>query len=96
MNRAIVLHMASEVGAGESNEARLLEAGIALDVTAHRIGELELGKVQVVLLAYPRGPIVPEFSALMSEEARQKPGCAAAELVGKVLITRIAQATFTE
>ncbi|HEX5993958.1 MAG TPA: HD domain-containing protein [Jiangellales bacterium] len=94
VHRTIVLHMASEVGVGESAEARLLEAGVALDVTGHRLDELDPGKVRAVLLAYPRGPFVPEFSALMSEEAHQKPDSAAAALVGSGLLTRIAQAPF--
>jgi hypothetical protein len=92
VHRAIVLHMATEVGEGESAEARLLEAGVALDVTGHRSVELDAGQVQEVLRAYPRGPFIPEFTALMQQEARRKPHSAAAVLVGKGLLTRIAQA----
>jgi hypothetical protein len=91
VHRAIVLHMASGVGEGESAEARLLEAGVALDVTGHRLEELDAGRVQEVLRAYPRGPFIPEFTALMQQEARQKPHSAAAVLVGMGLLTRIAQ-----
>jgi HD domain-containing protein len=92
LGRAIVLHMAAEVGASESAEARMLEAGVALDVTGHRMSELNRRAREEILRQFPRGPFKREFSASIMREADRKPSCTAATLVGRGLIGRIRDA----
>jgi hypothetical protein len=96
LGRTIILHMAEEVGASETAEARLLEAGVALDVTGHRLADVDGPAQREILNRFPRGPFEREFSALMREEAERKPGCAAAALVERGLIERIAAAPFPD
>jgi HD superfamily phosphodiesterase len=96
LGRAIILHMAEEVAASETAEARLLEAGVALDVTGHRLADVDSFALREILRRLPRGPFKNEFSALMREEAEGKPGCAAAALIDRGLIGRIAAAPFPD
>lgn len=96
LGRAIVLHMAAEVGASETAEARLLEGGVALDVTGHRLADVDGPAEREILRRFPRGPFKREFSALMRAEAERKPACAAAALVKRGLIGRIRAAPFSD
>ena len=96
LRRAIVLHMAAEVGASETAEARLLHAGVALDVTGHRLADVDALAQREILRRFPRGPFKREFAALMREEAERKPGCAAATLVKRGLIERIEASPFPD
>jgi HD superfamily phosphodiesterase len=92
LRRAIILHMAEEVAASETAEARFLEAGVALDCTGRRFAEIAERAQGEILRRLPRGPFKSEFSTLMRAEADRKPGCAAATLIRAGLIERIAAA----
>jgi hypothetical protein len=94
LHRAIVLHMADEVDASESAEVRMLAMGVAVDVSGHRLDDIDAAVLHEVLLAYPRGPFVHDFSALIRHEAQRKPESAAAAQVRHGLLARIQQAPF--
>jgi hypothetical protein len=96
LERAVILHMADEVDDGESPEARMLEAGVACDVTGHRLDELDPRAREDILRQLPRGPFKREFTALMRREAERKPDCAAALLARRGLLERIEQAPFDD
>lgn len=96
LERSVVLHMAAEVDDGESAETRMLEAGVACDVTGHRVDELDRRARDDVLGQLPRGPFKREFATLMSREAERKPDCAAAQLARRGLLDRIEQAPFDD
>jgi hypothetical protein len=70
---AIVLHMAAEVGADESPEARALEAGVAVDCTGRRLDDIAAPAVAEVLRQLPRGPFKRDFAALLKQEATRQP-----------------------
>lgn len=70
---AIALHMAAEVGADESPEARALEAGVAVDCTGRRLDDIAVPAVAEVLRQLPQGPFKREFAALLQREAARKP-----------------------
>ena len=96
LRRSIILHMAAEVEASESPEARMLEAGVAFDVTGMGATEIDEQSQIDVFRHFPRGPFKREFSALLSQEAERKPGCAAATLAGLGLIEWIGAAPFPD
>jgi HD superfamily phosphodiesterase len=96
LHRAIVLHMASEVDASESPEARALEAGVALDVTGHRLHDLDERARREILRRLPRGSFKRDFTAVMQREAARKPGCAADALTQTGLLERIRSAPFQD
>jgi hypothetical protein len=96
VHRAIVLHMATEIAASESAEVRLLDAGVTCDVRGsglEHIGERERAEILRLL---PRGTFKPDFAALMQREADRKPGCAAAVLIGRGMLTAIAASPFAD
>lgn len=96
LGRAIILHMAAEVGASESAEARFLESGVALDCTGRRLVDIDGPAQREILSRFPRGLFKREFSELMREEARRKPGCAAAALVQCGFVGRLRAAPFPD
>ena len=96
VRKAIVLHMAAEVGVGESSEAILLAAGVSCDVSGERVEEVELRARQELLRQLPRGEFKRHFAALMQREADQKPGCAADNLIRRGLLDRIVAAPFAD
>jgi HD superfamily phosphodiesterase len=96
LHRAIVLHLAAEVGEGESPEARALEAGVALDVTGHRLADVDEHACREVMRQFPRGPFKRDFTAIMQREAERKPLCAAAALAKAGLLDRIRQGPFDD
>lgn len=92
VHRAIVLHMAREISASEAVEVRLLEAGVACDVTGRGWDALDPGAQEAVFQRLPRGPFKSEFSSLMQSEATAKPHCAAADLLDAGLVELIERA----
>jgi hypothetical protein len=93
---AIVLHMAAEVGADESPEARALEAGVAVDCTGRRLDDIAAPAVAEVLRQLPRGPFKREFGALLKQEATRKPASSAAMCTHDGLLDRIAATPFRD
>jgi hypothetical protein len=96
VGRSIVLHMAAEVGGGESPEARALEAGVSLDVTGRGIADLESAVVLEVCRALPRGPFKHDFSELLRSEAARKPSSATAAGISVGLLDRVSAAPFDD
>jgi HD superfamily phosphodiesterase len=96
VGRSIVLHMAAEVGEGESPEARALEAGVSLDVTGRGIADLENAVVLEVCRALPRGPFKHDFSELLRSEAARKPSSATAVGISAGLLDRVSAAPFDD
>ncbi len=96
VHRAIVLHMSPTISKAELAEVLLLEAGVACDVTGARIQEVSCRAVAEVIRRYSRADFARQFSAMLQDEARRKPGCAAAHLFELGLQRRIDQAPFTE
>jgi len=96
LGRAIVLHMAAEIGSDELPETHALEAGVALDVTGRRLGELDHSVVANVLRVLPRGPFKRVFTTLMQREADQKPHSATALGTRLGLLGRITAAPFDD
>ena len=96
LHRAIVLHMAAEVAESESSEARALEAGVAFDVTGHRLDDVQESARREIFRHFPRGAFKQDFATIMQREAERKPQCAAAELVKCGLLERIRQAPFED
>lgn len=96
VGRSIVLHMAPEVGEGESPEARALEAGVSLDVTGRGIADLEHAVVLEVCRALPRGPFKHAFSELLRSEAARKPSSATAVGISAGLLHRVSAAPFDD
>ena len=96
VHRAIVLHMSPTISQAELPEVLLLEAGVACDVTGARIQDVSRRAVTEVLRRYSRADFARQFSATLQDEARRKPGCAAAHLFELGLQRRIDEAPFTE
>ncbi len=96
MHRAIVLHMSPRISPAELPEVLLLEAGVACDVAGVRIQEVSRRAVTEVLQRYSRADFARDFSATLQDEARRKPGCAAAHLFELGLQRRIDEAPFAE
>jgi HD domain len=96
VGRSILLHMAAEVGEGESPEARALEAGVSLDVTGRGIADLGHSVVLEVCRALPRGPFKHDFSERLRSEAARKPSSATAVGVSAGLLDRVLAAPFDD
>jgi HD superfamily phosphodiesterase len=96
LGRAIVLHMAAEIGSSELPESHALEAGVALDVTGRRLADLDHAVVAEVLRVLPRGPFKRDFTALIEREAERKPRSATALGTRRGLLDRIGTAPFDD
>jgi hypothetical protein len=75
---AVERHMGDAASAGPVPEARLLQAGTALDIAGARAGDVPDDVVAAALEAWPRLDLAAEFAACFAEQARRKPGSKAA------------------
>lgn len=86
----IVLHMRDDVTAAEDVESHLLQVGTSADVSGLRVTEFDPSFTAGLLAAYPRGGFGASFLALVEDQAKRKPDCAAAAYVAGGAATRIA------
>ncbi|MFF8263499.1 HD domain-containing protein [Streptomyces virginiae] len=86
----IVLHMRDDVGADEDVESHLLQVGTSADVSGLRVAEFDPSFRARLLGAHPRAGFGPVFTALVEDQARRKPDCAAAAYVAGGAAARIA------
>ncbi|WP_030764110.1 HD domain-containing protein [Streptomyces sp. NRRL F-2664] len=86
----IVLHMRDDVGAAEDAESHLLQVGTSADVSGLRVTEFDPAFTARLLAAHPRVGFGPAFTALVEDQARRKPDCAAAAYVAGGAAARIA------
>ena len=93
LHRAVVLHMAPTVPPAEEAEVKLLEAGVACDVTGARSQEVRGRAIDELLARYPRAGFKHDFTQLLRSEAAHKPLTHAALLL-QGLQERIADAPF--
>ena len=92
LHRSIVLHMAPGISPAELPEVLLLEAGVACDVSGARSAEVSRRAMQEIVARYSRKDFRHEFASLLGREAKRKPDCSAALLLGLGLERRIEKA----
>jgi hypothetical protein len=68
----------------------LLREGTALDISGRNLGTWPADFRAEVLGSYPRLTLVTEFTAAFEDQARRKPGCAAAAAVASGVGPRLA------
>ncbi|HYN96326.1 MAG TPA: HD domain-containing protein [Pilimelia sp.] len=90
VSEVIVRHMWDGVDPALDPEGHLLEVATSMDITGRRAAELPAGLRADVLARYPRGALVAEFTACFEDQARRKPGSAAAAAVGAGIAERLA------
>jgi hypothetical protein len=86
----IVHHMWDEVDPALDAEGHLLSAGTSLDISGRNVDAWPADLRADVLRRHPRGTLVPEFTAAFEDQARRKPGCAAAASVRSGVAGRMA------
>lgn len=86
----IVLHMRDDVTAAEDMESHLLQVGTSADVSGLRLSEFDPSFTAELLAAHPRGDFGASFLALVEDQAKRKPDCAAAAYVAGGAALRIA------
>ena len=86
----IVRHMWHEVDPALDAEGHLLREGTALDISGHNIDTWPADFRAEVLRRCPRLTLVSEFTAAFEDQARRKPGCAAAAAVASGVGARLA------
>ncbi|WP_273732848.1 HD domain-containing protein [Mycolicibacterium septicum] len=77
----IVLHMRDDVSAAADAESHLLQVATAWDVVGRRPEEFPTAVRAEILARYPRQGFGTEFIACFEDQARRKPGGAAAASV---------------
>ena len=77
----IIRHLGPEVDPAVDAEGHLLRAGTALDIVGRDVDTWPADVRAEVLRRHPRSTFVAEFSAAFEDQARRKPGCAAAAAV---------------
>jgi hypothetical protein len=87
----IVRHMWDEVDPALDAEGHLLCEGTGLDISGRNVDVWPADFRAEVLRRYPRLTLVPEFAAAFAEQARRKPGCAAAIAVASGIEARLAR-----
>jgi hypothetical protein len=86
----VVRHMWDEVDAAADPEGYLLHAATSLDISGRRHEAWSPELRAEVLRAYPRLSLAGEFRAAFEDQARRKPGCAAAVAVASGIAGRLA------
>ena len=77
----IVLHMRAAVDPAEDPESRLLQVGTSADVSGAGLDAFDPAFTEALVAAYPRLGFADSFVRLFDDQARRKPGCAAAALM---------------
>ena len=72
---AITLHLNTAVPLERGPEARLLNAGAALDVVGLRAWQISRASQEAVLAKHPRQDFKQHFGGRMASHARSAPGC---------------------
>ena len=85
----IVRHMWQEVDPALDAEGHLLAAGTGLDIVGRDVDTWPADVRAEVLERHPRLTLAPEFAAAFEDQARRKPGCAAAVAVAAGLRDRL-------
>ncbi len=91
---AIRRHTAIDISIKEGPEGYLLWHATGVDVTGHRLSEIDSETVAAVVAAYPRLDFVPGFTHLIADQAARKQGCWANRAIEGGLADRIAAAPF--
>jgi hypothetical protein len=86
----IVLHMRDDVSPSVDPESHLLQVATRWEVVGRHPEEFPPDARAEMLARYPRLGFGPEFLASFEDQARRKPGCAAAASVGNDLKGRMA------
>lgn len=86
----IVAHMGPEVDPAVDAEGHLLREAAALDVSGRNVETWPAELRAEVLRRHPRLTMVAEFTAAFEDQARRKPGCAAAASVASGVAGRLA------
>jgi hypothetical protein len=87
----IVRHMWNEVDPGRDAEGYLLLEATSVDISGRNVDAWPADFRAEVLQRYPRLTLVAEFTAAFEDQARRKPGCAAAAAVASGLGERLAR-----
>ena len=86
----IVRHMWDEVDPAFDPEGHLLCEGTGLDISGRNVDTWPAAFRAEVLRRHPRGELAAEFTAAFEDQARRKPGCAAAAAIASGLGGRVA------
>ncbi|MBL7495750.1 HD domain-containing protein [Frankia sp. CNm7] len=86
----IVLHMRDDVTPADDPESHLLQVATSWDVSGRRPEEFPPDTRAQILTRYPRLEFGAEFLACFEDQARRKPGSAAAASVNNNVAGRIA------
>jgi hypothetical protein len=87
----IVRHMWDDVDPALDAEGHLLCEGTGLDISGRNADVWPEDLRAEVLAAYPRLMLAAEFAAAFDDQARRKPGCAAAAAVASGIGERLAR-----
>lgn len=90
VEKIIVLHMRDDVPPAADPEAHLLQVATGWEVVGRRPEEFSPDASAEMLARYPRLGFGAEFLACFKDQARRKPGSAAAASVGRDVAERIA------
>jgi hypothetical protein len=90
VSQIIVLHMRDDVAPADDPESHMLQAATTWEVAGRRPEEFPPDARAEMLARYPRLGFGAEFLACFEDQARRKPGSAAAASVDKDLAGRIA------
>jgi hypothetical protein len=90
VSEIIVLHMRDAVAPADDAESHLLQVATTWEAAGRRPEEFPPDARAEMLARYPRLGFGAEFLACFEDQARRKPGSAAAASVGKDLAGRIA------
>jgi hypothetical protein len=86
----IVRHMWDEVDPAMDAEGHLLAEGTGLDISGRNVDTWPADLRAEVLRRHPRLTLATEFAAAFEDQARRKPGCAAAAAVASGVEARLA------
>jgi hypothetical protein len=90
VSEIIVLHMRDDVAPADDPESHMLQVATSWEVAGRRPEEFSPDARAEILARYPRLEFGAEFLACFEDQARRKPGSAAAASVDKDVAGRIA------